>query len=357
MSKTKQQHYRAIVQSFIHTYGPNTLDNQKNPVVFNITGAYRNKIHKQSIWDLFIFISLFSAIAWFISIYMAGVAFCMVLMRNCYQTGQLLNDDATDIFDGEILKIDGRKIGVAIPSQMEEGDLESQNLRETGDRDKLTKALEKARIVYNENEVVTWSVGSSSSQCIDGHVVAPFCEFETGIENWSDAKITEFLSAHDNVLTHDGVLVILNSAGYAISVDARGIVYNDNKMEYDTITSNIEPRMVGGTGNNESAMRFIRRMVDIHQTQNCNYILAIVPRGDKTMPQGGSHSKQRVLDHYQSGDVVVIIEVSGKQTKMFEVQTTLCTADDTAEHICKNIKETKIVDASGKTYGSGVVFA
>jgi hypothetical protein len=75
------------------------------------------------------------------------------------------------------------------------------------------------------------------------------------------------------------------------------------------------------------------------------------------MPQGGSHSKQRALDHYRSGDVVVIIEVSGKQTKRFEVQKNLCTADDTSEHICKNIKETKITDAGGKTYGSGVVFA
>ena len=356
MSKTKQQQYRTIVQEFIQTYGSDILDNQKNPVVFNITGPYRNKIHKQSGWDLFIFIAFFSAIAWFISVYVAGVAFCIILIRNCYQTGQLLNDDATDIFDGEILKIDGRMIGVAIPTQMEEGDLESQNLRETGDVDKLTRALDKARVHYKDSEIALWSTGTSSSQCIKGHEIAPFCEFDMGIENWSDAQIAEFLIAHSRVLTHDGVLVFLNSVGYAIRVDA-GIVYNDNKVEYDTVTNNIAPRTIGATGNNEGVMEFARRLVHIHRKLDCNYILAIVPRGDKTMPQGGSHSKQRVLDHYRSGDLVILLEVSGKQTKMFEVQNNLCGADDTAEHICKNIKETKIVDVSGKTYGSGVVFA
>ena len=356
MSNTKHQYYRAIVQKFTKTYGSDTLDNLKHPMVFNITGPYRNKVHAQSMRDLYIFIAFFSAIAWFISIYMAGVAFCIILIRNCYQTGQLLNDDATDIFDGEILNIDGHMIGVAIPTQMEEGDLESQNLRETGDVDKLTRALDKARVHYKDSEIALWSTGTSSSQCIKGHEIAPFCEFDMGIENWSDAQITEFLRAHEKVLTHDGVLVFINSVGYAIGVDA-GIVYNDNKVEYDTITSNIAPRTIGATGDNNGVMEFARRLVHIHQKLDCNYILAIVPRGDKSMPQGGSHSKQRALDHYRSGDVVVIIEVSGKQTKKFEVQKNTCTADDTAEHICKNIKETKIVDASGKTYGSGVVFA
>jgi hypothetical protein len=157
-------------------------------------------------------------------------------------------------------------------------------------------------------------------------------------------------------ISHDGVVAMMNSAGYAIRVDA-GIVYNDNKVEYDTITKNIVDREIGGTGNNQTAQKFARRLVSLHKQLDCNYVLAFIPRGDKTMPQGGSHSKQRILNSLRSGDNITVIEVSGKQTKMFGLHNNTSTPEyRDAEHICKNIKETKITDVNGKSHGSGVVF-
>jgi hypothetical protein len=355
MSQTKQQSYRAIVAQFIQTYGSEFLDNRKNPVVFNITGPYRNKIHEQSMKDLLVFVGAFSIISWFISMYVAFGAIVSIMVKNYCLSGQWLDDEMPDAFDGVIIDVDGRQIGVVIPTQMEEGQLESQNFRDTHDRERLLKGLNDAKIVYNENEVATWSAGSSSSQCIDGQEIAPFCEFDMGIENWSDKQITEFLNAHVKTLTHDGVLVIMNSAGYAIRVDA-GVVYNDNKLEYDTITENIVDREVGGTGKNTSAQNFARRVLQLHKQLECNYVLVFVPRGDKAMPQGGSHSKQRVLTYFKAGEDVTIIEVSGKQSKAFELPRGACLPTDDAEHICKNIKEIKITDSLGKSHGSGAVF-
>jgi hypothetical protein len=51
---------------------------------------------------------------------------------------------------------------------------------------------------------------------------------------------------------------------------------------------------------------------------------------------------------------VALIEVSGKQTKRFEYAGDF--TEDDREGICKNIKETKVMDANGKSHGSGVVF-
>ena len=72
------------------------------------------------------------------------------------------------------------------------------------------------------------------------------------------------------------------------------------------------------------------------------------------MPQGGSHSNHHVLEHLLNKRNVALIEVSGKQTKKFEYAGDF--TEDDREGICKNIKETKIMDANGKSHGSGVVF-
>jgi hypothetical protein len=101
-------------------------------------------------------------------------------------------------------------------------------------------------------------------------------------------------------------------------------------------------------------MKFIAKMVELHEEGDYNYNLAIVPRGNNTMPQGGSHSKQRVLEHLLNARNVALIEVSGKQTKKFEYAGDF--TEDDREGICKNIKEQKITDANGKSHGSGVMF-
>ena len=231
--------------------------------------------------------------------------------------------------------------------------MESRNFVQTNDRRKLIDQLNNANIIFNPNDVVTWSFGSTTGQCIDCLDVAPYTEVEMGIETQDDTTIRSFLKAHDEKLSHMGVLVIMNSAGYGIREDAC-IVYSDNKIEYEDIRRNIVERTVGGTGNNEAAMKFVAKLVNFHEQGKYDYVLAIVPRGNKSMPQGGSHSKQNVLEHLLNKRNVELIEVSGKQSKKFEYAGDF--TEDDREGICKHIKETKITDENGNSLGSGVVF-
>lgn len=347
-SKTEQ--YRAILKSYEATYGE--LDTKK-PIVISITGAYRNKLYQQRTVGYYAATAVFLLITWFASFYLANPLIAVFNAGLLYSIVVNSFIDPEQVFDGEIIDVDGKQIGVLMQSQLKEGEKESRNFVQTNDRRKLINKLNEARVVFNPDEVVAWSIGSTTGQCIDNPEVAPYTEVEMGIESQQDETIRAFLNAHKNKLSLNGVLVIMNSAGYAIREDA-GIVYNDNKVEYNTITCNIESRMIGGTGNNEAAMKFVAKVVKFHQEEDYNYNLAIVPRGNKSMPQGGSHSKQNVLEHLLNKRNVVLIEVSGKQTKKFEYSGDF--TEDDREGICKNIKETKITDANGKSHGSGVVF-
>ncbi len=142
----------------------------------------------------------------------------------------------------------------------------------------------------------------------------------------------------------------MNAIGYAIRVDA-GVVMSDNAAE------NIVERTVGGTGNNANAMLLVEQLLNIHKRIGYKFTLAFVPRGDPTMPQGGSHSKQRLVDAIRSLKPVTVIEISGKQTKKFYIDAKDNLDRLSTEELCKLIKETKVVDYSGKTYGSGDIFA
>ena len=353
----QQKQIRTIVEKYVRTYGAGSLDvDGDTNILFNITGAYRNEFHAQPMWDACVMTVALVLISCFVSPYVAVSAVCLYPLNNYVRNGYWFSNH----FDGEFVEFavgddqHKRKFGVVIPTQEEEGRLESRNFVATQDRAKLTDKLDEQGIVYDGRELAVWSVGSSSSQCIHGHDVSPYHEFGIGVDAYSDKQIAAFLKAHSERLSHDGVLVVMNSAGYGVRVDT-GIVYNDNKVEYDIITRNITPRTVGGTGDNKGAMGFIERLVSIHRDGDYNYVLAVVPRGDKTMPQGGSHSKQRVLDNLRWGKRVVVIEVSGKQTKRFELSTEDAHIDDD-EQMCKNITETKITDASRNTHGSRGVF-
>ena len=352
MTDNKKIQYRAILDKFDKTYGTEHTRNQTKPIIFNVTGAYRNNLYggtKMTALEWVMYVAIFVLIAWEMSVF-AGV----FTVFSVWVAIQYYLDDLTSIFDGEILDIDGIKMGVAIPTQKEEGELESRNFVETNDRKKLINKLNDSKLVYSEDNVVTWSVGSTTSQCIDGQTMAPFNEYEMGVDGFSDEDLEKFLDAHDKILGHDGVLVIMNSAGYGVKEDG-GIVYSDNTIEYETILDNVVTRTVGGTGNNENAMKFVIQLAMIHKWNKYDFTLAIVPRGDKTMPQGGSHSKQRLLESFLNGEDVIVIELSGKQSKKFELPTTAPSVMDSSEVICKKIKETKIVDANGKTYCSQAV--
>jgi hypothetical protein len=354
MSKTKQIQYRAMLDKFEKTYGTEQTRNQKNPVVFNVTGPYRNKLYgspKISTVERVMFVAMFAIVSWLTSVFVGGFVTFSVWVAIQYYV-----DNLVGMFDGEILEIDGVLMGVVIPTQTKEGELESRNFVEINDRGRLTRELNKTNIIYSDNKVVTWSFGSSTGQCIDGQPLAPFSEVEMGVESFSDEDIEKFLDAHAKRLGHDGVLVMMNAIGYGVN-ENNGVVYSDNTIEYDTILDNVVPRMIGVTGNNDNAMRFVSQIAKFHKWNKYDFTLAIVPRGDKNMPQGGSHSKQRVLENFIHKETVVVIEVSGKQTKRFELQSDACSPiTDSSEQICKCIKETKIVDERGKTYGSEVVF-
>ena len=349
---SKIEQYRAILAKYESIYGE--VDTTKKPIIFSITGTYRNKLYEQRTWGYYAATAMFLIITWFASFYLANPLITVFVAGLLYLVVVGLFFDPEQVFDGEVVDVDGKKIGVLAQSHRTEGKMESRNFVQTNDKRKLIEQLNKANIVFNSDEVVTWSIGSTTGQCIDGLNVAPYTEVEMGIETQDDTTIRAFLEVHRNKLSYNGVLVIMNSAGYGIREDA-GIVYNDNKVEYETIRKNIVERTVGGTGNNDAAMKFIAKMVELHEQGKYDYVLAIVPRGNKSMPQGGSHSKQRVLEHLLNARNVALIEVSGKQTKKFEYSGDF--TEDDREGICKNIKETKITDANGKSHGSFQVFA
>jgi hypothetical protein len=351
-TNNKQNQYRVILDKFEKRFGTANTRDQAKPVIFSVTGEYRNKMYNGRKVDWLTFASIFLILWMASSVYFGGFIAFSVWVANKYYL-----DNLASVFDGEILVIDGVSMGVVIMTQKEEGEWESRNFVGTNDRRKLINKLNDAKLVYSEGSVVTWSIGSNTGQCIDGQPMAPFNEVDIGVDRFSDEDIEKFLGAHAKILGHDGVLVLMNSIGYGVKEEDGEIAYSDNTMEHETILKNIVPRQIGATGNNENAMSLVERFAKIHMRNKYDYTLAIVPRGNKTMPQGGSHSKQRVLEHFLDYKDVVVIEVSGKQTKKFELPAESgCSVIESSEKICKCIKETKIVDENGKTHGSQVVF-
>jgi hypothetical protein len=360
---TKRQQYEEFVRKYENVYG--SLPSGDKPVLFNVTGGYRNQYYKQEVpTQTLMFVLLMVGLlnvggvsilyAVMVANLLTSLMFCATVAALIYNVSIMygINEKKT-VFDGEFIAIDGRLVGVVLPTQEDERRLEEANFRQTRDLNKLLIAFERAKVTSKNICVI--SVGSTTAQCIYGDTTNP--EIDVGINSVDPAKIRELLDSVPS-LGLDDVLVILNSAGYGVKEDA-GIVVNDNVMECDTITSNIEERTVGGTGSNAAAMEFVRQVTKMHKSLDKNYVLAIVPRGDKAMPQGGSHSKQWILDLLNDDMNVIVLEVSGKQTKAFELVLDaagllLDTMD--SEEICKKIKDVKIATSAGKTYGSDIVF-
>lgn len=359
---TKKQQYEEFVRQYKGVYG--SLPAGDKPVLFNVTGWFRNKHYEpdQMQTIMFVILSVLLMNIGGVSILFAimktdvlvASMFSLVVAMWIYKVLVLygINEKKTTVFDGEFIEIEGRLIGVVLPTQEQERKLEEENFKQTSDLRKLLLAFNRARM-HSTRNIVVISVGSTTAQCIFGDIAIP--EIEFGIDRADPTKIRELLNSLP--LRLDDVLVIMNSAGYGVKKDA-GIVFNDNMMEYDTITTNIVERTVGGTGSNAAAMAFVELITDIHKSLEKSYVLAVVPRGDETMPQGGSHSKQRMLDLMDEDMDVVVLEVSGKQTKKYEL--VLSDDDDidemTPEEICKKMKEVKVLTKDGKTYGSDVVF-
>lgn len=349
---SKTQLYREIIAKYEDTYGalPDTGD---KPLLINITGSFRNDLYKNNhIYDKDVLNMVLAAMC--VTITLAPSLVTLILMMSicfmCVHTSKIYVD-YSKVFDGEFIEIDGRMIGVVAPTQKEEGELESRNFDETNDGRKLREALMRAGLDGNAKVTVA-SVGSTTTQFIYGQENTKLNEIEVGVDNPLDDEITELLDAVE--LDENGILAVMNSAGYAVRVDA-GALYNDNQLECDTITREITPRVVGGSGDNVNAMNFAKKVVAKHKAGNYRYTLVFIPRGDPDMPQGGSHTHQRMLEAARHGINITVIEVSGKQSKKFELMDGDA-KDYSAESICGRIKNKKVLTKEGKTYGSGVVF-
>ena len=357
---SKIQLYREIVSKYEETYD-NLPDTGDKPILINITGPLRKKLYENDrLYDNDVLYMVITAIIFAVLfapnlitlILMASMSICFM----CVHASEI-SVDYSKVFDGEYIDIDGIMIGVVIPTQEEEGELETRNFDETNDGQKLREALLRAGL-DGDAKVVVASVGSTTTQFIYGQENTTTNEIEVGVDNPLDDEIIELLDAVD--LDENGILVIINSAGYAVRVDA-GVLYNDNQSNTDTITPEIVDRVVGGSGDNSNAQKFAHKLIKIHQEIKDHnkgkrkYTLVIIPRGDPAMPQGGSHTHQRMLEAARHGFNITVIEVSGKQTKIFELMDGNV-KDYSAESICGRIKNKKILTKEGKTYGSGVIF-
>jgi hypothetical protein len=348
---TKREHYNTIVSKLLEQYGDDM--EASDELLINITGDYRNDVFINAKQE---YIFACAKMTLVLSVVLTTFANVGMMIAALVTMGTLLFGayyltTPGVMFNGEFININGVAVGVVVPSQKEEGELEERNFVETRDAEKLLAAMEKANLP-NCDEKTVWSVGSTSAQLISGQKYSTTTAIELGIDNVTDEKLIALLNSHKN----KGIMFVMNSAGYGVDGEA-GIVFNDNSRKEDKII--IVPRTIGGTGNNEAAMKFVRRLVELHKQGDYAFILAIIPRGDKTMPQGGSHSKQRIVDHIRrsNGRAVRLIEVSGKQTKEFTIKDDYELENYSTGKLCEMIKERKLTTANGKTYGSAVVFA
>lgn len=354
---SKIQLYREIVSNYEETYG-NLPDTGDKPILINITGPLRKKLYENDhLYDNDVLYMVIVAII-FAAIFAPNLTTIILIMSMsiCFMCSET-SMDYSNIFDGEYIDIDGYMIGVVIPTQEEEGELETRNFDETNDGRKLREALLRAGL-DGDAKVAVASVGSTTTQFIYGQENINKNEIEVGVDHPLDNEIIELLDAVD--LDENGILVIMNSAGYAVRTDA-GVLYNDNQSKTDTITPEIVDRVVGGSGDNSNAQKFAHKLIKVHKEIKGHkkgkrkYTLVLIPRGDPDMPQGGSHTHQRMLEAARHGFNITVIEVSGKQTKIFELMDGNV-KDYSAESICGRIKNKKVLTKEGKTYGSGVVF-
>lgn len=269
-------------------------------------------------------------------------------------------DQMSFVPDGELLVVDGRNIAVVAATQQEEGDLESKNFDASGDLARLLTAAENAKLPTTTAYTVA-SVGSTSTQIIFNQNSSS-ADVAAGTDTPCDATLIQLKALLESVPNEEGrTLVIIGSAGYAMSKDSGMCFANTLGLLSNSIYDNMVDRVVGGTGDNVKAQLFILRLTRLHRVGGYKFVLAIVPRGVPEMPQGGSHSKQRILDAFNSvpSRRIVVIEVSGKQTKIFESSLSVVGDKPTTDaDFCASINERKVPDLKDKekTYGSGELF-
>lgn len=340
-------HYYTLIDQYIRMYGP--LPESHDPLLLNITGPFRDAIYakdKQEYMITLLKMSIVLCIGLALPNCFPVVMGTMLVLAYVFASYDEMNPQV--LYNGRFRNINGRKIGILIMTQEQEGERESKNFVGKNDRKRLLAA---ARLSPNTNFTVV-SVGSSSAQCIYGPQNMKQTEIAVGVDNRD--KITELLMAH----TDGGYMFFMNAAGYGVCKTA-GVVSANNNSGEDDITPNIVQRTIGGTGNNDNAMAFVRELVAAYKAGGYNFVLGVIPRGDDSMPQGGSHSKDLIVDAIDrsNGNPITVVEVSGKQTQVFTIEDDCELENYSVETLCDRIKVTKIVTKDGKSYGSGTVFS
>jgi hypothetical protein len=333
-----------ILTQYLDKYG--YLPSGDEPLLFNITGPFRDAEYERDrhrfrtalIQSLLILCLTVVFPSWFI---LSLTVFGMVCL-NYYVYSP------ASLYNGSFVNINGRQIGVLVQTPRQEGQRESNNFKEKNDR----KRLWAAGKLPKGAKVAVVSVGSSSSQGIDGIEYMKRTEFNVGVNN--PENIAEMLDAIHMECEH---LYIINSAGYALDL-SKGIVSASNSRGEDDISPSIVHRSVNGTGDNKSAMAFYNALVRLYKAGGYKFTLGGIPRGDDTLPQGGSHSKDLMVDAIRktNGRPIKVIEVSGMQSKEYSIEDDHELENYSTESLCKRIKEKKIVATDGKSYGSAVVF-
>lgn len=346
----------SFVNAFVARYGKFP----SGPTIISITGGYRNGVIARNT-DALYRIRVLGALLLCIICAIVGVS--IVFQWSIYWktlSGVSLLDLTrryTTLFrvlhDSHVVEIDPTGISVVIATQLTEALLESANFVDRNDLDRLKKA---SNMPENTGFTVL-SVGTTTTQTIyKKKYTSLVTEFSIGTDSQNTIEMRKLLNSQPS--GPNNVTVFVNAVGYGLDKNA-GLVFANNSTGENTISEHIVDRVIGGTGNNENAKQFINKLLSLYIEMGCTFTLAIAPRGDPTMPQGGSHSMQRILNAFRdTGLLYTVLEVSGKQTKLFEPPTdepdTLRSM--TPEDFCKKIKETKVVDTGGHSYGSMSLF-
>ena len=121
---SKAQLYREIVTKYEDTYG-NLPDNGNKPLLINITGPLRKKLYENDrLYDKDVLYMNIAAIIF--AVIFAPNLMTLILMASmsmsmsiCFLHSEI-HVDYSKVFDGEYIDIDGRMIGVVIPTQEEQ---------------------------------------------------------------------------------------------------------------------------------------------------------------------------------------------------------------------------------------------
>ena len=157
----KMSNKTVIFNKYVQKYGVAGLDKDV-PILFNITGKYRDELHTQPMREMCVMMVACSLTACFVSLYAAIAVACLFPAMNYLQGGYWFSQTFDEKFDD----IGGYKVGVAIPTREEEGQREARNFEQTQDLQKLINKLDEKDIVYNNTEIIVQSAGSTSIQCI-----------------------------------------------------------------------------------------------------------------------------------------------------------------------------------------------